>query len=311
MNDPVSGIALGVVIVGLALSTFVTRTSFLLAGSRLRLGPSRRGGAALRAGVHARRHHRARHPVAPAGHGLDLSLFNPRLIGALGGGPVAVLVAQHHRLPRNRHGRVHAGAPVSVMKAGRSLALTTAVGRSVRRSSSTTTTNDEGVHNAKSWWASGAPGRGLIRDALPEHGVHCCVSWVDNWGVGIGNGIRVAHDRGGRDPVVAWAGQSGDDDGVAAGRLSPSGRHVPFAGSVPPHAVPRKSLRLRHGQTQPQHRARRRHRRACAGILPSLESALRHARHAARAQRRPQTHRREFHPRAGRQGVLRLPLASL
>ena len=38
MNEPVAGIALAVVIVGLALSTFVTRTSFLLAGARLRLG---------------------------------------------------------------------------------------------------------------------------------------------------------------------------------------------------------------------------------------------------------------------------------
>ena len=32
MNEPVTGIALGVVIAGLALSTFLTRTSFLLAG---------------------------------------------------------------------------------------------------------------------------------------------------------------------------------------------------------------------------------------------------------------------------------------
>ena len=38
MNDAVEGFALAVVIVGLALTTFVTRTSFLLAGSRLRLG---------------------------------------------------------------------------------------------------------------------------------------------------------------------------------------------------------------------------------------------------------------------------------
>jgi branched-subunit amino acid transport protein len=37
MNPPVEGIALAVVIVGLALSTFVTRTSFLLAGARARL----------------------------------------------------------------------------------------------------------------------------------------------------------------------------------------------------------------------------------------------------------------------------------
>jgi len=37
MSEPVAGIALAVVIVGLALSTFLTRTSFLLAGQRLRL----------------------------------------------------------------------------------------------------------------------------------------------------------------------------------------------------------------------------------------------------------------------------------
>jgi len=38
MSGPVSGIALGVVIVGLALTTLVTRTSFLVAGARLKLG---------------------------------------------------------------------------------------------------------------------------------------------------------------------------------------------------------------------------------------------------------------------------------
>jgi branched-subunit amino acid transport protein len=83
MNDPVSGIALGVVILGLAVSTFVTRTSFLLAGSRIKL--SHRVEVALRYA-----------PVCtlaaiivpdvlmhgPA-HGLDLSPLNPRLIGVL------------------------------------------------------------------------------------------------------------------------------------------------------------------------------------------------------------------------------------
>jgi branched-subunit amino acid transport protein len=82
MNDPVAGIALGVVIVGLAISTFVTRTSFLLAGARLRL--SHRVEVALRYA-----------PVCTLAaiivpdilmHGpnpvLDLSLLNPRLIGA-------------------------------------------------------------------------------------------------------------------------------------------------------------------------------------------------------------------------------------
>jgi len=83
MNEPVAGIALGVVIVGLAVSTFVTRTSFLLAGARLRLG--HRVEVALRFA-----------PVCtlaaiivpdilmhPPAHELDLSLLNPRLLGAL------------------------------------------------------------------------------------------------------------------------------------------------------------------------------------------------------------------------------------
>ena len=86
MNDPVAGWALGVVIVGLALSTFVTRTSFLLAGARLRLG--HRVEVALRYA-----------PVCtlaaiivpdilihPPGHALDLSVLHPRLIGALAAG---------------------------------------------------------------------------------------------------------------------------------------------------------------------------------------------------------------------------------
>jgi len=83
MNEPIAGIALAVVIVGLALSTFVTRTSFLIAGARLRL--SHRVEVALRYA-----------PVCtlaaiivpdvlihPPGHAIDLSLLNPRLIGAL------------------------------------------------------------------------------------------------------------------------------------------------------------------------------------------------------------------------------------
>ena len=86
MNDPVSGIALAVVIVGLALSTFITRTSFLIAGAKLRLG--HRVEVALRYA-----------PVCtlaaiivpdvlmhPPGQHLDLSLLNPRLIGALAAG---------------------------------------------------------------------------------------------------------------------------------------------------------------------------------------------------------------------------------
>ena len=86
MNDAVSGITLALVILGLAASTFVTRTSFLLAGARLRL--SHRVEVALRYapvctlaaiivpdvllhGAHAR---------------IDLSLLNPRLLGVLATG---------------------------------------------------------------------------------------------------------------------------------------------------------------------------------------------------------------------------------
>jgi branched-subunit amino acid transport protein len=83
MTEPVAGIALAMVIVGLALSTFVTRTSFLIAGAKLRLGP--RVEVALRYA-----------PVCtlaaiivpdvlihPPGQDVDLSLLNPRLIGTL------------------------------------------------------------------------------------------------------------------------------------------------------------------------------------------------------------------------------------
>jgi len=86
MNDPVAGIALAIVIVGLALSTFVTRTSFLLAGARLKLG--HRVEVALRYA-----------PVCtlaaiivpdvlihPPGHAIDWSVLNPRLIGAMAAG---------------------------------------------------------------------------------------------------------------------------------------------------------------------------------------------------------------------------------
>ena len=86
MSAPVEGLALGIVIVGLALSTFVTRTSFLLAGAKLRLG--HRVEVALRYA-----------PVCtlaaiivpdilmhPPAHVLDLSLLNPRLLGALAAG---------------------------------------------------------------------------------------------------------------------------------------------------------------------------------------------------------------------------------
>ena len=86
MSDPVSGIALGVVIVGLALSTFLTRTSFLLAGSRLRLNP--RIEVALRyapvctlAAIIVP--DVLMHPPAAA---LDLAPLNPRLLGTLAAG---------------------------------------------------------------------------------------------------------------------------------------------------------------------------------------------------------------------------------
>jgi len=83
MNDPVTGVALAVVIAGLALSTFLTRTSFLVAGAKLRL--SHRVEVALRYA-----------PVCtlaaiivpdilihPPGDAVDLSLVNPRLVGTL------------------------------------------------------------------------------------------------------------------------------------------------------------------------------------------------------------------------------------
>jgi branched-subunit amino acid transport protein len=86
VNDAISGFALAVVIVGLALTTFVTRTSFLLAGSRLKLG--HKVETALRYA-----------PVCtlaaiivpdvlihgPA-HDYDFSLFSPRLVGAFAAG---------------------------------------------------------------------------------------------------------------------------------------------------------------------------------------------------------------------------------
>ena len=86
MSDPVAGFALAAVIIGLALTTFFTRTSFLLAGARLKLG--HRVETALRYA-----------PVCtlaaiivpdvlihgPA-HDYDFSPFNPRLIGAIAAG---------------------------------------------------------------------------------------------------------------------------------------------------------------------------------------------------------------------------------
>ena len=80
MNDPVSGIALAIVIVGLALSTFVTRTSFLRAGARLRLG--HRIEVALRyAPVCTLSAIIVPDVLLHGSQALDLSLLNPRLIG--------------------------------------------------------------------------------------------------------------------------------------------------------------------------------------------------------------------------------------
>jgi branched-subunit amino acid transport protein len=82
VNVPVEGIALAAAIVGLALSTFLTRTSFMLAGARGRL--NHRIETALRYA-----------PVCTLTaiivpdvlmHGqdsADLSLLNPRLLGVL------------------------------------------------------------------------------------------------------------------------------------------------------------------------------------------------------------------------------------
>lgn len=82
MNDPVTGIALGVVIVGLGLSTFLTRTSFMLAGSRLRL--NHRIETALRyAPVCTLMAIIVPDVLLHGGHSYDFSLLNPRLIGVL------------------------------------------------------------------------------------------------------------------------------------------------------------------------------------------------------------------------------------
>jgi branched-subunit amino acid transport protein len=82
MNEPVTGIALGVVIVGLALSTFLTRTSFMLAGSRLRL--NQRIETALRyAPVCTLMAIIVPDVLLHGGHSYDFSPLNPRLIGVL------------------------------------------------------------------------------------------------------------------------------------------------------------------------------------------------------------------------------------
>ena len=84
MTEPVTGIALAVVIVGLALTTLVTRTSFLVAGSRLKLG--HRIEAALRYAPVCTLAAIIVPDVLVHGGTWDLSLLNPRLIGVLAAG---------------------------------------------------------------------------------------------------------------------------------------------------------------------------------------------------------------------------------
>lgn len=82
MSEPVAGIALAVVIVGLALSTFLTRTSFLLAGQRLRL--NHRVEVALRYAPVCTLTAIIVPNVLLHGPDYDFSPLNPRLIGVLG-----------------------------------------------------------------------------------------------------------------------------------------------------------------------------------------------------------------------------------
>jgi len=82
MNEPVAGIALAVVIVGLALSTFLTRTSFLLAGQRLRL--NHRIEVALRYAPVCTLTAIIVPNVLLHGPDYDFSLLNPRLVGVAG-----------------------------------------------------------------------------------------------------------------------------------------------------------------------------------------------------------------------------------
>jgi branched-subunit amino acid transport protein len=82
MSDPVSGLGLALVIAGLALSTLVTRTSFLVAGAKLKLG--HRAEVALRyAPVCTLSAIIVPDVLFHGGATLDLAMFNPRLIGVL------------------------------------------------------------------------------------------------------------------------------------------------------------------------------------------------------------------------------------
>lgn len=84
MTEPVTGVALAAVIVGLALTTLVTRTSFLVAGSRLKLG--HRIEAALRYAPVCTLSAIIVPDVLVHGGTWDLSPLNPRLIGVLAAG---------------------------------------------------------------------------------------------------------------------------------------------------------------------------------------------------------------------------------
>jgi len=84
VNEPVAGIALAVVIVGLALTTFLTRTSFLLAGSRLQL--NHRIEVALRYAPVCTLTAIIVPDVLIHGVAYDFSPLNPRLIGTLAAG---------------------------------------------------------------------------------------------------------------------------------------------------------------------------------------------------------------------------------
>jgi branched-subunit amino acid transport protein len=84
MSEP-AGNAFAVIIMGLALTTFLTRTSFLLAGSRLRL--NHRVEAALRyAPVCTLTAIIVPDVLMHGGAALDFSPLNPRLIGMLATG---------------------------------------------------------------------------------------------------------------------------------------------------------------------------------------------------------------------------------
>jgi branched-subunit amino acid transport protein len=85
VSDPVAGLGLAMVVIGLALSTLVTRTSFLVAGPRLRL--SHRVEVALRyAPVCTLSAIIVPDVLFHGGATLDLALSNPRLLGVFAAG---------------------------------------------------------------------------------------------------------------------------------------------------------------------------------------------------------------------------------